>query len=53
MPIQDKRGVIISLDDGVLELSSPKYLDEELVYQDILIGSGYPKEMICQTIEKK
>jgi hypothetical protein len=49
-PIQVKRGVVISL----VELASPEYISNELIFaKDILVGNGYPENMISQIIEKR
>jgi len=53
-PIQVKRGVVISLVDRVLNLASPEYISSELIFiKDILVGNGYPENMISQIIEKR
>ena len=53
-PIQVKRGVVISLVDRVLKLASPEYISNELIFiKDILVGNGYPENMISQIIEKR
>ena len=52
--IQVKRGVVISLVDRVLNLASPEYNSSELIFiKDILVGNGYPENMISQIIEKR
>ena len=40
--------------DRVLNLASPEYISSELIFiKDILVGNGYPENMISQIIEKK
>ena len=52
-PIQVKRGVVISLIDRSLKLASPEYMSSELIFsKDILVGNGYPENMISHIIEK-
>ena len=53
-PIQVKRGVVISLVERSLKLASPEYMSSELIFiKDILVGNGYPENMISQIIEKR
>ena len=53
-PIRVKRRVVISLVDRVLKLASPEYMSSKLIsIKDILVGNGYPENMISQIIGKR
>ena len=53
-PIQVKRDVVISLVDRVSKLASSDYINSEIFFiKDILVGNGYPENMISQIIERR